>query len=128
LQIAQILAQQHHHETGTTLRDIYIATDHELVLSWARTLFVGWNIWGQEEDVQRSSSQSRIWFAQGRSSAAGAMAADLEVLRRADYLIGSFQSNVYRLAAQLNTAWNVNRYSVRKQRHFTVDVEWFEDP
>ncbi len=125
---ANNLASDHQQKTGMRLRDIYIATDHAQVLSWAQRLFVGWEIWSQLEDVQRSTSQSRVWFANGRSSAAGAMAADLEVLRRADYLIGSFQSNVYRLAAQLNTAWNVDRYSVRKERHFTVDVEWFEDP
>lgn len=128
LKRANTLSNEYQHRTGDRLRDIYIATDHAHVLYWARRLFVGWNVWGQEENVQRSTTQSRIWFARGRPSAAGAMAADLEVLRRADYLIGSFQSNVYRLATQLNTAWNVDRYSVRQLRHFTVDVEWFEDP
>jgi hypothetical protein len=127
--LATDIAKRHKALTGVELRDVYIATDHAQVLSWARTLFVGWHVWGQDgSDVQRSTTQNRIWFARGRSSAAGAMAADLEVLRRSDYLIGSFQSNVYRLASQLNTAWHIDRYSVHALRHFTVDVEWFEDP
>lgn len=129
LELATNVSQHHQSLTGVTIRDIYIATDHSKVLDWAREIFVGWTVWGQESsNVQRATTQNRVWFAKGRSSAAGAMAADLEVLRRADYLLGSFQSNVFRLAAQLNTAWNVHRYSVRIRRHFTVDVEWFEDP
>eukprot|EP00934_Nitzschia_sp_Nitz4_P007476 Nitzschia sp. Nitz4//scaffold352_size16485//14344//15684//NITZ4_008860-RA/size16485-processed-gene-0.8-mRNA-1//1//CDS//3329548909//7466//frame0 len=110
------------------IRDIYVATDHELVIAWTQRLFVGWTVWSQTGFVQRATTQQRIWFAQGRSTAAAAMAADLEGLRRADYLIGSFQSNVYRLAAQLNTAYHVSNYSVHEDRHFAVDVEWFEDP
>lgn len=128
VELGNEIAKSHKALTGIEIRDVYIATDHAQVLSWARQLFVGWNVWGQENDVQRSTTQSRVWFARGRSSAAGAMATDLQVLRQADYLIGSFQSNVYRLAAQLNTAWHIDRYSVRERRHFTVDVEWFEDP
>ena len=131
-EIANQIAHEHNSQSSAggrvPIRDLYIATDHAQVLDWARTIFVGWTVWGQDTGVQRSTTQSRIWFAKGRGSAAAAMAADLEVLRRADYLLGSFQSNVFRLAAQLNTAWNVHRYSVRTVRHFTVDVEWFEDP
>jgi hypothetical protein len=111
---------------------IYIATDHAEVLSWARRDFAKnhrWTFVGlPAAQVQRSTTQQRVWFSKGRSMAAGAMAADLDMLRKADYLIGSFQSNVFRLAAQLNTAWHVAKYSVHQQRHFTVDVEWFEDP
>jgi hypothetical protein len=115
--------QQHHQPT------IFIATDHANVIEWATQLFQGWTVIGQaDNNVQRSTSQQRVWFATGRSSAAGAIATDLEVLRRADYLIGSFQSNVFRLAAQLNTAFNVHKYSVHTMRHFTVDIDWYEDP
>ena len=87
----------------------------------------GWNFLLQN-DVQRSDSKSYLWFGNGRSSAAPAIATDLELMRRADFLVGSFQSNVYRLAAELNSAWNVYRYPIHIRRHFTVDVEWFEDP
>jgi hypothetical protein len=111
------------------LKHIFIATDHAQIVEWARVVFRGWTVSSQQdEDVQRATTQQRVWFAQGRSKAAGGMAADLELLKRADFLIGSFQSNVFRLAAQLNTAWHVKNYSVHMFRHFTVDVEWFEDP
>jgi hypothetical protein len=108
-------------------RTIFIATDHAHAIEWARLVFQGWTVHSQAQ-VQRTTTQQRIWFAQGRSTAGGAMATDLEILRRADYLIGSFQSNVFRLAAQLNTAFHVQNYSIHTPRHFPVDVEWFEDP
>ena len=56
---------------------------------------------------------------------------DIETLRRADFLVGSFQSNVYRLAAELNTAYHVDKYEWSvgaMNRIFPVDIEWYEDP
>ena len=62
------------------------------------------------------------------SVGAAAVATDIEAMRRADFLVGSFQSNVYRLGAELNMAWLVDKYPIHMDRHRTVDVEWFEDP
>lgn len=66
---------------------------------------------------------------QPKHQAANVMA-DLEALRRADFLVGSFPSNVYRLAAELNAAYNDGtKYSPHAQRIFAVDdVEWYQDP
>lgn len=127
-QIANEINSQRNSLRMNPIRDIYVATDHEQVLSWTREKFEGWTIWSQTGNVQRSSTQDRVWFASGRSAAAAAIATDLEALRRADYLIGSFQSNVYRLAAQLNSAWHIRTYSIHSLRHFAVDIEWYEDP
>ena len=57
-----------------------------------------------------------------------AIATDLEVLRQADFLIGSHQSNVYRLATELNWAFHTSKYPRLMKRHHTVDIEWYEDP
>jgi len=54
--------------------------------------------------------------------------AALTVLQEATYLVGSFQSQLFRLAAELNTAFHSNQYPAAKRRHWTVDVEWFESP
>jgi hypothetical protein len=54
--------------------------------------------------------------------------ASLEVMRKADYLVGSFQSQTFRLAAELNAAWFAARYSPSLHRHWPLDVEWFENP
>jgi hypothetical protein len=133
MELAERIRQQEAHpKQQPEISTIYMATDHADVLSWARRDFAKnhrWTFVGlPAAQVQRSTTQQRVWFSKGRSTAAGAMAADLDMLRKADYLIGSFQSNVFRLAAQLNTAWHVAKYSVHQERHFTVDVEWFEDP
>ncbi|CAB9513368.1 expressed unknown protein [Seminavis robusta] len=53
---------------------------------------------------------------------------DLELMRRADFLVGSFQSQMFRLATELNTAWFTGRYPPAMKRHWPVDVEWFENP
>lgn len=81
-----------------------------------------------QDNVQRGSSKRHLWFQDGRSQAAAAVATDLELLRKADFLIGSHQSNVYRLACQLNSAHHSGRYPYELDRQFSVDVEWFEDP
>jgi hypothetical protein len=122
VQVADRIRQQH-----PTIRTIYLATDHAQMVEWAQKQYTQWT-WVSQLQVQRTTTNNRMWFAQGRSTAGAEMATDLHLLKQADYLIGSFQSNVFRLAAQLNTAHNVDRYSVRQRRHFTVDVEWFEDP
>jgi hypothetical protein len=54
--------------------------------------------------------------------------AGLEMMRRADFLVGSFQSQLFRLACELNAAWFPTQYSITTRRHWTLDVEWFENP
>jgi hypothetical protein len=112
------------------IETIYLATDNSAVIEESkRTKWqqLGWTFVFQT-NVQRTTKQDRMWFRDGRSTAAGAIGTDLEVLRRADFLVGSFQSNVYRLAAELNSAWHAGNYSWSLRRHWTVDVEWYEDP
>jgi hypothetical protein len=112
------------------IETIYLATDNSAVIEESkRTTWqqLGWKFVFQT-NVQRTTAQDRMWFRDGRSTAAGAIGTDLEVLRRADFLVGSFQSNVYRLAAELNSAWHAANYSWSLRRHWTVDVEWYEDP
>mgnify|MGYP005858678439 CR=1 FL=1 len=135
MEFAEMIRSQHSSKSKPTEKGhryvIYLATDNTKVVDQSRQRKwkdLGWEFITQEQ-VQRSDSQGeRLWFSDGRGSAAGAIAMDIEVLRQADFLVGSFQSNVYRLAAELNTAWHVGKYPLGMQRHYTVDVEWYEDP
>ena len=108
---------------------IYLATDNSKVAREGRNISKGgrWNIVIQK-DVKRATSTEWMWFRKNRAFGAAAIATDLEMLRRADFLIGSHQSNVYRLATELNTAWNVGKYPIRLNRLRTVDVPWYEHP
>jgi hypothetical protein len=111
------------------LRHIYVATDNDAAAS--RTIesdYPDW-IFHIQEDVKRSDADSHfMWFRDHRAGTAGAIGADVETLRRADYLVGSFQSNVYRLAAELNSAHQLAKYLWDEKRIYSVDVEWYEDP
>jgi len=132
MQYANYIRQQHSKEKYH-FQDIYIATDNPQIIQQAQQQpeQQGWNfilMTHQPGIIQRADTQERLWFAGGRSSAAAGIAADLEVLRKADFLVGSFQSNVYRLACELNAAWFVQKYPNTMLRHWTVDVEWYEDP
>jgi hypothetical protein len=80
-----------------------------------------------QANVERTTSIKFFWYGRGRSKAAAGVATDVEMLRRADFLVGSFQSNVYRLAAELNLAYLSDKYPWSMQRHYSVDVEWYED-
>eukprot|EP01084_Bolivina_argentea_P312318 540708_1 len=56
---------------------------------------------------------------------------DTELMRLADYLIGSATSNVYRLGMELNyaTNWVQNQLqNIDKQTIFSVDVPWHQHP
>ena len=112
------------------LSTIYLATDNIAMI--AQSKHAEWKAQGWtfilQTGVQRSDSVARMWFAEGRKFGAAAVATDIEAMRRADFLVGSFQSNVYRLGAELNMAWLVDKYPIHMDRHRTVDVEWFEDP
>jgi Alpha-(1,6)-fucosyltransferase N- and catalytic domains len=121
---------QHQHQQQQELRVIYLATDNQDVIAQANSpqWTKDWTFVVQKSVQRSSAGDQRMWFRDGRSAAAGGIATDIEVLRQADYLVGSFQSNVYRLACQLNTAFHAHKYAWQQQRHYTVDVEWYEDP
>jgi hypothetical protein len=108
---------------------IYISTDcDQIVPQTNRRVYRNRWKFVFQDNVQRGSSRRHLWFQEGRASAAAGIATDLELLRRANFLIGSHQSNVYRLACQLNHAHFTEKYRYDMRRHFSVDVEWFEDP
>ena len=114
--------------TKTGISTIYLATDSIKTMQQLQdSKYPEWTFVVQD-DVPRSSGTEWTWFRNSRASSAAAIATDIEVLRRADYLIGSFQSNVYRLAAELNTAYNFDKYPFQMDRHRSVDVAWYEDP
>jgi hypothetical protein len=123
------IAQEIRNTTG--ISTIYVATDSATKikeLEKYQRRMSDWTIHIQEKGVPRTKSQDFLWFANKRSVSAPGIATDVEILRRADYLIGSFQSNVYRLVTELNTAYHIGRYLLSTNRHRTVDVEWYEDP
>ena len=114
----------------TGISTIYLATDSNRVLDTLKNHTVWFRDWTfvVQANVPRTSGDEWFWFQNSRAYSAAAIATDLEVLRNADYLIGSFQSNVYRLAAELNTATHLDKYPLYQNRHYSVDVEWYEDP
>jgi Alpha-(1,6)-fucosyltransferase N- and catalytic domains len=120
------IAQKIRSKTG--ISTVYLATDSIATLEQLQnSKYPEWKFVVQE-NVPRSSGTEWTWFRNIRTFSGAAIATDLEVLRRADYLIGSFQSNVYRLATELNTAYNYDRYLFQQERHMAVDVPWYEDP
>jgi len=78
----------------------------------------------EEEEEVNDDLPKLEWFVKSHQQNVGAIVADLEMLRRANYLVGSFQSNVYRLAAELNSAYHHGK----EKRIYAVDIEWYEDP
>jgi hypothetical protein len=113
-------------DTGITT--IYLATDYAAIIdALSHEENNGFKFYFQP-DAPRTYTKDHLWFKASRDSSAASVATDVEVLRRADYLIGSFQSNVYRLAVELNTAYHAGKYLLTMHRHRTVDIEWYEDP
>ena len=58
----------------------------------------------------------------------GGIATNVDALHGADCLVGSFQSNVHRLATKLNAVYHVHTYPIHVQQHCAVDIEWCKDP
>ena len=114
----------------TNISNIYISSDFDGISSEIKRRIYRkkFTFYLQTGQVDRGSSKKFLWFMDGRSKAAASIATDLDVLRKADYLVGSHQSNVFRLACQLNTAYHVDKYPYHVNRYQSVDVEWFEDP
>ncbi len=115
------------------IRTIYLSTDSKHMLNaskdpqWAAA---GWSFVYNERSL-RTDTTEHIWFHNaGRQGQALNVMVDVEALRLADYLIGSFQSNVFRLAAELNHAHHVGKtYTAHAQRIFSVEsIEWYADP
>jgi hypothetical protein len=128
MEIANSIQRQH-----PDITDVYVATDNEKIARMTKSdMYNSSWTFHLQKGVRRASSDSGfMWFAKHRAAGAGAIAADIETLRRADFLVGSFQSNVYRLAAELNTAYHVDKYEWSvgaMNRIFPVDIEWYEDP
>jgi len=112
----------------TGITDIYVATDSVYMLQdLLRNFSNEWTIHVQDR-VPRTKTQDWVWYRDSRSSSAPAIAADVEMLRRADYVIGAAQSNVYRLIMELNMAYHAGTYLWTTNRHRIVDIEWYEDP
>ena len=112
------------------LKTIYLATDSNEKVREARNRHSdSWNIVIQES-VKRSRGKAHqyMWFKDQRGTSASAIATDVEVMRRADFLVGSYQSNVFRLSTELNLAHHAGKYLRSKKRFYTVDIEWYEDP
>ena len=116
------------------LRHIFISTDSSEMIrasqasQWAAQ---GWSFLVQQDVPRRTLDKSgMMWYRDLRSSEALHVAADIEGLRRADYLVGSFQSNVYRLATQLNAAYHRAKYPTSVERMYAIEpeIEWYEDP
>ena len=123
MQIAEYIRKE-----NPEIDTIYLATDNSEVVKEAMQSTGGrWKLVVQR-NVARSNSKELMWFRDSRAFGAASIATDIEMLRRADFLIGSHQSNVYRLATELNTAWNVAKYPLRLNRLRTVDIPWYEHP
>jgi hypothetical protein len=125
------LAQEIRNETA--IDTIYLATDSKMVLELLENTTrykSSWSFHIQQDVIRANADQESqwLWFGRSRGASAAMIAADIEVLRRADYLVGSYQSNVYRLATELNTAYHVDKYPLYQDRFRTVDVPWYEDP
>jgi hypothetical protein len=113
------------------LRTVYLATDSTEVLNASRAprwAEAGWSFLHNPLAL-RSTATELMWFRQARAHEAVNVFVDIEALRRADYLVGSFSSNVFRLGAELNVAHHVGiKYSPHVERIASVDVEWYADP
>lgn len=129
------------------LHHIFVATDSVLAYYEAkqsRWRNAGWVVHANPSVPRATTAAKRNWFRSSRSRELENVMVDVEALRRASFLVGSFQSNIYRLGAELNTAYHeTNLTSMPEQaerqrgfaaqlnplqRIFTVDVEWYEDP
>lgn len=107
------------HEDPTTLDRIFLITDgaNEVPQPDLKILKFRWPDW---TFVIPSVSETE--------NDDEATLASLKIMREATYLIGSFQSQMFRLGAELNAAWYAAQYPFANRRHWTVDVEWFENP
>ena len=114
MEIAEVIQKEHE----SSLKTIYTIADgtNDIPLPDKQSLENKWPGWHFIAQVSESGFDEKATLA------------GLECMRRATHLIGSFQSQTFRLAAELNSAWHSSQYHVTKRRHWTVDIEWFENP
>ena len=112
MKIANVIRKEHE----PSLKTIYLITDGTDDVPLPDNLEDKWPGWHFIRPFSLTANDEK------------AMLASLECMRQATYLIGSFQSQMFRLAAELNAARYSALYPVTKRRHWTVDVEWFENP
>jgi hypothetical protein len=115
------------------INTIYLATDSQSIRDQVEALTSAANFnWTivMQDNVDRSESGAFMWFESLRGNAAAGIATDVDVLKRASFLIGSYQSNVFRLVAGLQQAYHVSNFTFSRgmERVYPVDVEWYEDP
>jgi hypothetical protein len=116
-----IEAEQIRSETGISI--IYLVTLDTFWRDWIRRLYMqirysGWTIY----------IQNHAPWKRHRAATATNVDTDFEILRRADYLVGSFQMDTFRLVTELNTVYHSDTYLWHVNRHRTVSIEWFENP
>ena len=95
----------------------------------------GWSFHVSHRGPKTNSSEWLWYKKDSRARHAGVpFAVDVEGLYRADYLVGSMSSNVFRLAVELHyasgraTRPGPNQGSTRRQRVFPIDgIPWHQD-
>jgi hypothetical protein len=118
-------------KTDPSMHTIFIATDSTEVIQQIPK-HSSWRFVYQNGKVATRTDQtttaSFAWFR--HMGGKGAILTDIELMRNADYVIGSMISNVFRLVAELREINpQLPKDSVmRLQRVFSVDVEWYQDP
>jgi hypothetical protein len=111
------------------LRTIFIATDNSEVIQDLPTDSPWKFIFQSGKHVTRTANidSKFAWFR--HKGGKSAIITDIELMRKADYVVGSMISNVFRLVAELRDANpELPVDSLKTQRVFSVDVEWYEDP
>ena len=67
-----------------------------------------------DDTIEKQGTKEPIWD----------IILDIELLKHADYLVGSMISNVFRLGAELNFAHN----PTPENNVWSLDIPWFQDP
>jgi len=133
LKHAEAIRQQH-----PDVNTIFLATDSDFIVSQMEQmkpnlLKRGWTIVLNEDAFRSNATQgSKLdWFVQYRQSMGFDIVLDVDTLKRADFLIGSMISNVFRLGVELNHAHRIflgTDQDCTSQRYYSVDVPWYADP
>ena len=125
--------------TMTTIREQF-GRNATRTHDWNRILMLMYSIRKQDSRIESlylvvngSFPQVQEWEASGNDyntfhTPIGDDLQMLQTLRQADYLIGSFANPWFRLGVELNTAYHIGRYPLSQQRHWGLDIEWYEGP
>lgn len=115
MQVAETIREQYFPQVKT----IYLITDCAEEIPIPQNLDRKWRGW---DFVLPFADTEKIMGQEMK------ILASIEIMRQAHFLVGSFQSQVFRLASELNAAWFAGKYPVNTPRHWPLDVEWFENP